>query len=108
MINKLPIDAIIFNEQDAVAISECILKPIGLNNVIISPNNLFNIKTLLLFIYNLKHLQLFYYPKKIISKLKIIFQLSIIQYYNPRIVISILDDDFLINNLALIDSKRKY
>ena len=105
---KNTLDAIIFHSNDAATIKECILKPLGYNNIKILNKKFYNIKILFYFIRNLRYIQLKYYPFKLIAKLRVILYYSIIIYYNPKLVISIIDDDSgnpIGHNVPLIGGK---
>ena len=108
MPSKKKIDALIYFDTDAKPIQDFILKPLGLSYKVLNPKLIFNIRIFFNFIINLKHLQLFYCTKKIKTKLITIIHLSIIDYYNPSIIITILDDEVILRNMACIDNKRKY
>ena len=102
------IDAIIYYENDSEYIKNHILDDLKLSSILRIPQKFFSLRVIYNFFLNIKFLEFFENPSSILTKIRVIFELSYIDTINPKIIISTIDTSPLLRNLACIDSKRKY
>ena len=100
------IDAVIFYDLEASLLKKWILDPIGLNSVIVrNPQKfIFNLHIAFFFLLNIKYL----IGKNILRKARLVYEKSIIDAHDPKIVITYRDNTGLISEICKIDNKRKY
>ena len=100
------VDAIIYFDNDVELITEWILNPIGLKSIIVrNPLRIIiNLKAVIDFIINIKLI----IGKNLLRRAWFVYERSLIRIYNPKVVITIIDNANIISELSKIDKCRSY
>ena len=98
-------DIIVYHETDFEYLDKWIFKPINLKAKIRKPGE-FILSPAIIF-HILKNFNLLRF-NNFFHRLKIIYELSILDYYRPKFVFTFIDNNALFKNLSKIDFKRKY
>jgi len=100
------VDAVIYYEDDQELLKKWILEPIGLKLIVVrNPLELIiNFKVIFNFIKNIKY----FFGKNFVRRARFTYEKSLIQVYNPKIVITFKDNSPFISEVSKIDDKRPY
>ena len=100
------VDAVIYFDNNVDLIKKWILNPIGLKSTIVrNPYNLIiNFTVIINFVKNIKLLL----GKNIFKRIWFIYQKCIMEMYNPKVVITMVDNASYISELSKIDKNRSY
>ena len=100
------VDAIIYFDNDVELLKKWILSPIGLKSTIVrNPFQLIiNFKVIIFFIKNIKLI----IGKNFIRRAWFTYEKSLIKVYNPKIVITTIDNANFVSELSKIDKGRSY
>ena len=98
-------DVVVYHDVDFEYLDNWIFKPIGLTAKVRKPGKIF-LNPLLLFhiVSNLKLFRL----NNILHRIKIIYEISILDYISPKFVFTFIDNNALFKNMSKVDKKRKY
>jgi surface carbohydrate biosynthesis protein len=100
------VDAVIYFKNEQELMKKWILDPIGLKSTTVrDPMELIiNLKVIFYFIKNIKYI----FGKKFVRRARFTYEKSLIQLYNPKIVITFIDNSSFISEVSKIDNKRPY
>jgi surface carbohydrate biosynthesis protein len=100
------VDVIIYFDNNADLIKKWILFPIGLKTVVVrNPSEIIiNLRIIFCLIKNIKLI----FGNNLIKRARYVYEKSLIKVYNPKVVITIIDNSNFISELSKIDKERSY
>ena len=93
----------IYHECDADLLEHYILKPLGMEEIVIrNPQEIFiSFNIILFFVFNFFKIKLFK-----IKQLRFIYELTLIEIINPKLVVTLIDDDTLFLSFSHYTKKK--
>ena len=96
---------VVFYDVDYEYLTKWVFNPLGLKTIIRNPSKI--VLNPILIFYIIPNLKLFRF-NNMLHRLRIIYEMSVLDYYSPIIVFTYVDNNALFKNISKIDNKRKY